>query len=555
MSRFLDSAYSLDVPAYLVPAVADVLKKHKLPRVAEDIMSSVKRLGATECNIDVADWPVELIRAMIPVVSEVRQLTAYLRRYLKIQLRPTEAKVAKLELLPEALYRYLSTEAIDGWVYHEVSDGGHVAFVVDDIEYHSPTRDQPAFVIMKLQTNRAQFSGEDREERGNGVYNMSVSWNSGDIHGKTAAMVLLAEGLLKETPELKDAYVKDMDLFEQYQPMKGKQFLCSLTARDASERDYYWRDTETRYSLPHPAKMVNDEAVLGRRITHQTDCWPWTKYGVKANGTKFTRIPVHPYILFFDLVRHRPCWVHVANCKPYIYNKTLREKLVLPDSHRDLIDVLTTDMDVFAEDIIEGKSGGTAILCYGEPGLGKTLTAEVYSEVVERPLYRVHAGQLGTDVETVEGALEKILRRSERWGAVLLLDEADVYIRQRGNDIAHNAVVAAFLRTLEYFHGLLFMTTNRVKDVDDAIASRMVAMFKYETPDAEQATSIWRILSKQFGIVLPEKRIALLVKNFPEASGRDIKQLLKLTMKYCKQKKRKMDLEAFRVCAVFRGIK
>ena len=88
-------------------------------------------------------------------------------------------------------------------------------------------------------------------------------------------------------------------------------------------------------------------------------------------------------------------------------------------------------------------------MCYGAPGLGKTLTAEVYSELVKLPLYRVHAGQLGIEIETLASSLEQsVLRRAERWGAVLLIDEADVYIRARDNDIHHNAVVAAFLLSL-----------------------------------------------------------------------------------------------------------
>jgi hypothetical protein len=46
----------------------------------------------------------------------------------------------------------------------------------------------------------------------------------------------------------------------------------------------------------------------------------------------------------------------------------------------------------------------------------------------------------------------------------------------------------------------------------------------------------------------------MLQAKFPEASGRDIKQLLKLTAKYCAQKKVVMDVKAFATCAVFRGI-
>ena len=38
-----------------------------------------------------------------------------------------------------------------------------------------------------------------------------------------------------------------------------------------------------------------------------------------------------------------------------------------------------------------------------------------------------------------------------------------------------NAVVGVFLRVLEYFNGLLFLTTNRIDDIDEAIVSRCIA--------------------------------------------------------------------------------
>ena len=158
---------------------------------------------------------------------------------------------------------------------------------------------------------------------------------------------------------------------------------------------------------------------------------------VKEGDYMFGRVPLHPYLLMFDLTRHVHCWVHVQQSQFYKYDASLRDKLVLPEVHRGLVDILTQDIDVFSEDIIVGKSGGTALLCYGKPGLGKTLTAEVYSELTQKPLYRVDAGQLGVDVESIESELKTILGRAERWGAVLLLDEADVYIRKRGNDMHH----------------------------------------------------------------------------------------------------------------------
>jgi AAA+ superfamily predicted ATPase len=189
----------------------------------------------------------------------------------------------------------------------------------------------------------------------------------------------------------------------------------------------------------------------------------------------------------------------------------------------------------------------------GASGLGKTLTAEVYSEVVGKPLYRVHSGQLGISADSVESALTTILRRAARWDAILLLDEADVYIRRRDNDLQHNAIVAEFLRTLEYFDGLLFMTTNRVGDVDDAILSRCIAVIKYEIPPHDDAIRLWQSLSTQFRADLPAELIADLVINFPNSSGRDIKELLKLTSRYCMSTSVPLSLEAFRQCAVFRG--
>ena len=150
-------------------------------------------------------------------------------------------------------------------------------------------------------------------------------------------------------------------------------------------------------------------------------------------------------------------------------------------------------------------------------------------------------------------ALSTILRRAARWDSILLLDEADVYIRKRDNDLQHNAIVAEFLRTLEYFNGLLFMTTNRVDDVDDAILSRCIAVIRYEVPPRDDAVRLWETLSAQFKVELPKALILELVTEFPDSSGRDIKELLKLTSRFCNSTDAAISMDAFRECAVFRG--
>lgn len=141
-----------------------------------------------------------------------------------------------------------------------------------------------------------------------------------------------------------------------------------------------------------------------------------------------------------------------------------------------------------------------------------------------------------------------------RWNAILLLDEADVYIRCRDNDLEHNAIVAEFLRTLEYFNGLLFMTTNRIGDVDDAILSRCIATIHYETPGKDDARRLWRLQAAQFGAELGDGLVEALLRAYPKASGRDIKELLKLATRYARAREVPLNEDVFRLCGQFRGL-
>lgn len=296
----------------------------------------------------------------------------------------------------------------------------------------------------------------------------SVSFDLGAVQKKTIPEVLASKGMFKETPEAKEVYEDHLAKYLRFRDMHGKQFVAT---GDLHPADKY--DRKRSQAVGH--KMVNDEDLMARnkyRVSIKGRLWE----SLDEPDDAFHTVPMHPYVYLFDLRAHRQCWVHVASLQEYVYRPELKENLVLPDEHRELIEVLTEDMDVFTEDIVDGKTGGTIVLCTGEPGLGKTLTAQVWSEVIKRPLYSVHAGQLGVSGTDVEKNLQQILDRGQRWGAAVLLDEADVYVGKRGADMAQAAVVAAFLRVLETYPGLLFMTTNRGEEVDDAILSRLQTM-------------------------------------------------------------------------------
>ena len=103
------------------------------------------------------------------------------------------------------------------------------------------------------------------------------------------------------------------------------------------------------------------------------------------------------------------------------------------------------------------------------------------------------AGEISTKSDEAEKTLTNILDIAGHWKAVLVLDEADVFVEQRAmTDAARNALVCVFLRKLEYFGGILFLTTNRVTTIDEAIASRIHLPLRYENLDQSARKEVWK---------------------------------------------------------------
>ena len=149
----------------------------------------------------------------------------------------------------------------------------------------------------------------------------------------------------------------------------------------------------------------------------------------------------------------------VAGIREITWNEGAYESLVLENNTKDIVKALVESHKYKAaesiDDVIQGKGKGLVAVLHGPPGTGKTLTAEGIAELLKCPLYMVTAGELGTDPRILEAELEKVLSLAHSWGAVLLLDEADVFLEKRTiHDIHRNALVSIFLRLLEYFQGV-----------------------------------------------------------------------------------------------------
>jgi SpoVK/Ycf46/Vps4 family AAA+-type ATPase len=147
-------------------------------------------------------------------------------------------------------------------------------------------------------------------------------------------------------------------------------------------------------------------------------------------------------------------------------------------------------------DVVANKGGASIFLLHGPPGCGKTLTAEAIAELLKKPLYIVTAGDLGITAAEVEKTLGAVLDLCQTWDALVLIDEADIFLEARNStEIQRNALVCVMLRLLEYYSGCLFLSSNRdTRSIDAAIASRITVMLGYPPLAVEGRAKVWKNL-------------------------------------------------------------
>lgn len=438
-------------------------------------------------------------------------------------------------------------------IYERHGEDQWLPYYVNDITFHprQKTRDGviPAYVTMDGLYE--EFGGRKKERW---VFEQ-------DDFGRSVVVALAKQKLQAETKQLRTDYLKQAMRFGMLVETVGHQVYARGTGTDDLDgnkeyRSGWWssRTNTIQMERPAPTRCVVDvfyedpKTERGNeRYSHVSE-WFWPN---KRRDMSFTKendteeedecledkedsesieVPIHPMVPVFDMSKHIRLRVHVDYLEDYKYDETIDEKLIIPPDHKKLIQMLVEHKESMFSDLVKGKNGGAVVLLSGKPGVGKTLTAEVYAECKKRALYSVQCSQLGTDPDNIEDELLKVFARARRWNAITLLDEADVYVRSRGESLEHNAIVGVFLRVLEYQSSVLFLTTNRADDIDDAIASRCIARIAYGLPDKNDQASIWKMLATHNGAELSDKEIATIVKTCGDHSGRDIKNLLKLAM-------------------------
>ncbi|WPH00417.1 P-loop containing nucleoside triphosphate hydrolase protein [Acrodontium crateriforme] len=303
---------------------------------------------------------------------------------------------------------------------------------------------------------------------------------------------------IHEGPELEERLIERGKKFTSLQGVSIKHYDGLADILKESPPSYWHPDMED-FALVWVPYTESGRIIVDRK-TFQEDHYQGA-VAKKAEISERDLVLCPPFAYGFSVARKQWSRFYLEHIRETIWKTDAFDSLILPQSQLNLVRALVS-AHKFPEnprDQIEQKSKGLVALLHGPPGSGKTLTAECAAEETRRVLFSTSMSELNkyNDAYWFERELKQVLRLATLWKSVVLFDEADVFLEARGNDssgpatIERNALVAVFLRHLEYFSGIVFLTTNRIHVFDAAMKSRVHLALGYSPPEQESRRRIW----------------------------------------------------------------
>ncbi len=199
-------------------------------------------------------------------------------------------------------------------------------------------------------------------------------------------------------------------------------------------------------SPPPPRMTINSkQTMIGRcryaipiliypgRCSRYFPRLQWDSTWLRSDGVTFTSLPKALVTLTIAVVH-----LQADNFTSIKWNKQAFDMLVLEKDHKKLLRTVISSREAdrpFEADFIQGKGSGLTILLHGIPGVGKTFTAESYvvpapsqaietsdekcsiAEAMEKPLYHLTTGDIGTEPEEAETHLRSAFLLAQTWGS------------------------------------------------------------------------------------------------------------------------------------------
>jgi SpoVK/Ycf46/Vps4 family AAA+-type ATPase len=183
----------------------------------------------------------------------------------------------------------------------------------------------------------------------------------------------------------------------------------------------------------------------------------------------------------------------------------------------------------FGEKLTRGT--GLSALFDGESGTGKTLCAEILAAELGLTLYRIQvANVVSKYIGETEKNLTRIFKEADDSHCLLLFDEADSLFTKRTEvksvqDKYANMEVNVLLQLMERYDGLVLLTTNLKKGIDQAFERRLSFKINFPFPEAVYRERIWQHLIPDQAPLEDGIDFYVLARSF-ELSGGSIKNAI-----------------------------
>ena len=163
---------------------------------------------------------------------------------------------------------------------------------------------------------------------------------------------------------------------------------------------------------------------------------------------------------------------------------------------------LNADRDLEALEQGLRRDPRARICCYGPPGTGKSAFGNHLAQALQRPLLLKRASDLlSAYIGETEVNLARMFREAHSERAVLVLDEADSFLRDRRLARAQWEVsqVNELLVQMEQFDGLFIVSTNLMDLLDSAALRRFDLKIHFDYLRPEQAWTLFGDCLRQAG--------------------------------------------------------
>lgn len=144
------------------------------------------------------------------------------------------------------------------------------------------------------------------------------------------------------------------------------------------------------------------------------------------------------------------------------------------------------------------KQHNLSINLYGESGTGKTMTAHAIAKMLDKKIVLVNYAEIESKyVGETSKNLVGLFQFAKKNDAVILFDEADALLSRRvttmhsATDVSVNQTRNTLLKILDDYDGIIFFTTNFVRNYDPAFIRRIFGHVEFEMPNIEIRYALW----------------------------------------------------------------